>query len=122
MVIGSRFAGEGRYLARGPRRWAMNMLSWVISRIAHTTLTDTTSGFKASNRDLIALFAEWYPTEYLGDTIEALVRVIRLGYRVGQVPVSMRARQAGTPSHSPLKSTIYLFRAFFTLFLALIRR
>jgi glycosyltransferase involved in cell wall biosynthesis len=122
LVIGARFAGEGDYAVHGPRRWAMTMLSWVLSRLAHTKLSDTTSGFRACNRQLIGIFAEWYPTEYLGDTIEVLVRVIRLGYPVSQVPVSMRVRQAGTPSHSPFKAMIYLVRAFFILFLALIRR
>ena len=122
LVIGARFAGEGDYQAHGPRRWAMTMLSLVLSRLAKTKLTDTTSGFRACNRDLIELFAEWYPAEYLGDTIEVLVRVLRLGYRVTQVPVPMRARQAGTPSTSPVKATIYLIRAVFILFLALIRR
>jgi glycosyltransferase involved in cell wall biosynthesis len=122
LVIGARFAGEGDYSVRGPRRWAMTMLSWVISRIAKTKLTDTTSGFKACNRELIELFADWFPVEYFGDTIEVLVRVIRLGYPVSQVPVSMRERQAGTPSQSPVKAIIYLVRAFFILFLALIRR
>lgn len=122
LVIGARFAGEGDYAVRGPRRWAMTMLSWVLSRLAHTRLSDTTSGFRACNRQLIEIFAEWYPAEYLGDTIEVLVRVLRLGYPVSQVPVSMRVRQAGTPSHSPFKAMIYLVRAFFILFLALIRR
>ena len=122
LVIGARFAGEGEYTVRGPRRWAMSMLSLVMSKMAKTKLTDTTSGFRACNRELIELFAEWYPAEYLGDTIEVLVRVMRLGYRVNQVPVGMRARQAGTPSQSPIKASIYLVRAFFILFLALIRR
>ncbi|MBN1174392.1 MAG: glycosyltransferase family 2 protein [Micromonosporaceae bacterium] len=121
LVIGSRFAGEGRYAVRGPRQWAMTMLSAVLSVLARTRLTDTTSGFKAVDRRLIALFARWYPAEYLGDTIEALVRVTRSGYRVSQVPVAMRARRAGAPSASPVKSTLYLFRAFFVLLLALVR-
>ncbi len=50
LVIGARFAGEGDYTVRGPRRWAMQMLSFVISRVAKTKLTDTTSGFRACNR------------------------------------------------------------------------
>jgi glycosyltransferase involved in cell wall biosynthesis len=121
LVIGARFAGEGDYRVRGPRRWAMTMLSKVLSWLAHTKLTDTTSGFRACNRPLIELFAGWYPAEYLGDTIETLVRVARSKYRVVQVPVAMRTRMAGTSSHSPVKATIYLFRAFVILFLALIR-
>ncbi len=121
-VIGSRFAGEGGYLVRGPRRWAMVMLSGVLSRMAGTRLSDTTSGFRAANRRTVELFATWYPVEYLGDTIEVLVRLVRSGYRVRQVPVTMRQRQAGLPSHSPIKSTIYLFRAFAILLLSMVRK
>ncbi|OPC81748.1 glycosyl transferase family 2 [Embleya scabrispora] len=122
LVIGARFAGEGDYTVRGPRKWTMVMLSGVLSRMAKTKLTDTTSGFRACNRDIIRLFAEWYPVEYLGDTVETTVRVIRLKHKVIQVPVAMRARQAGTPSHSPAKAMVYLGRAFITLLLAIARR
>lgn len=122
LVIGARFAGEGEYTVRGPRKWAMAMLSRVLSRLARTKLTDTTSGFRACNRELIELFAQWYPAEYLGDTVETLVRILRLGYKVSQIPVAMRPRTTGTPSQSPLKAMLYLARAFFTLFLALARR
>jgi glycosyltransferase involved in cell wall biosynthesis len=121
LVIGARFAGEGDYRVRGPRRWSMVMLSFVISRMAGCKLTDTSSGFRACDRALIDLFADWYPVEYM-DSVESLVRVIRLGYRVRQIPVAMRLRSAGSPSQSPAKSVLYLGRAFLTLVLALIRR
>ncbi|MEU4554680.1 glycosyltransferase involved in cell wall biosynthesis [Micromonospora violae] len=122
LVIGARFAGEGDYNVRGPRRWAMVMLSAVLSRVARTKLTDTTSGFRAANRRVIEMFAGWYPAEYLGDTVETLVHTARRGYRIRQVPVAMRKRMAGTPSHSPAKAMVYLGRAFAVLTLALIRR
>ncbi|MDG4810000.1 glycosyltransferase family 2 protein [Micromonospora sp. WMMD1120] len=122
LVIGARFAGEGDYNVRGPRRWAMIMLSGVLSRVARTKLTDTTSGFRAANRRVIEMFAGWYPAEYLGDTVETLVHTARRGYRIKQVPVAMRKRMAGTPSHSPARAMIYLGRAFAVLTLALIRR
>ncbi|MEV4123121.1 glycosyltransferase family 2 protein [Micromonospora sp. NPDC049645] len=122
LVIGARFAGEGDYNVRGPRRWAMVMLSAVLSRVARTKLTDTTSGFRAANRRVIEMFAGWYPAEYLGDTVETLVHTARRGYRIRQVPVAMRKRMAGTPSHSPARAMIYLGRAFAVLTLALIRR
>jgi glycosyltransferase involved in cell wall biosynthesis len=121
LVIGARFAGEGGYSVKGPRKWAMKMLSSVLSRLSKTTLTDTTSGHRACNRRLIEFFAHWYPAEYLGDTIEVLVRIARNGYKVTQIPVAMRPRMAGTPSNSPVKSTIYLGRAFVVLLLAMIR-
>ncbi|QKW14310.1 glycosyltransferase family 2 protein [Verrucosispora sp. NA02020] len=122
LVIGARFAGEGEYTVRGPRRWAMGMLSMVLSALSGTTLTDTTSGFRAANRRMIEMFAQWYPAEYLGDTVETLVHTARRGYRIQQVPVAMRRRMAGTPSHSPAKAMIYLGRALAVLTLALIRR
>lgn len=122
LVIGARFAGEGDYAVRGPRKWAMSVLSVVLSRMAKTKLTDTTSGFRACDRDLIRLFAQWYPVEYLGDTVETTVRAIRLGHKVVQVPVAMRPRSAGTPSASPAKAMLYLGRAMITLLLAVNRK
>lgn len=120
--IGARFAERGTYQARGPRRWAMVLLARTISRIAHTRLTDVTSGFRAANRQAIAQYCEHYPAEYLGDTIDSLVVAVRSGLTVTQVPVEMRPRQAGTPSNNPWKAGIYLVRSVFALFIAMTRR
>jgi len=121
VMIGARFAGTGSYVARGPRRLAMRLLAVVLSRVAHTRLTDTTSGFKASGPTAVALFAREYPAEYLGDTIESLVIAARAGLVVRQYPVTMRMRAAGAPSHSPLKAAAFLGRAFAALAVALTR-
>jgi glycosyltransferase involved in cell wall biosynthesis len=122
VVVGARFTGEGGYEAHGPRRWAMRLLSFVLSRIAGTPLSDTTSGFRATNRRATDLFASWYPVEYLGDTVETLVYAARRGFVIRQVPVAMRCRMAGTPSHSTLRALVYLARAWAILVLALVRR
>jgi glycosyltransferase involved in cell wall biosynthesis len=122
VVIGARFAGEGAYSTRGPRRWAMRALASVLSGLAGERLCDVTSGFRAANHRAIALFAEHYPSEYLGDTVESLVIALRTGCRVGQVPVSMRARSAGQASQTTLRSSVYLARAVTALGLALVRR
>lgn len=121
LVIGARFAGVGDYSVRGPRRWAMKLLSFVLSRTSGTRLTDTTSGLKASGPRAVRLFARHYPAEYLGDTIEALVIASRSGLKITQIPVEMRERTGGVPSHNPLKAAIYLGRAFVALSFALIR-
>ena len=121
LVLGARFAGEGEYRVRGPRQWAMRSLASVLSRTSRTRLTDTTSGFRASGPKAVALFAEHYPAEYLGDTIEALVIASRSGLVIRQVPVTMRPRAGGVPSHNPFKSAAYLARAGLALVFALIR-
>jgi glycosyltransferase involved in cell wall biosynthesis len=122
VVIGSRFEGEGVYKVRGPRRWAMAALAMVLSRLAHEPLSDVTSGYRAANRRAIRLFAEHYPSEYLGDTVESLVIALRTGCRVRQVPVSMNIRTTGRASQSTLRSMLYLSRAMVALGLALVRR
>src|SRR6478672_2262446 len=95
IVIGARFATpDDPYKVRGPRRWAMRLLAAALSRAARTRLTDVTSGYRASNRRAIALFATHYPAEYLGDTVESLVIAARARCTITQEPVTMRARTA----------------------------
>lgn len=122
LVIGARFAGSGEYSVRGPRAWAMKVLSGQLSRLCRTKLTDTTSGFKLANRRAINLFASELPAEYLGDTIEALVIAAKSGLVIDQVGVEMRERQGGEPSHSPFKAALFLIRAALAMFIAATRR
>lgn len=122
LVIGARFAGEGEYQVRGPRQWAMKLLSKALSAIARTKLTDTTSGFRACRGELITFYSRNFPVEYLGDTVDTIVQARRSGYVIKQIPVSMRPRQGGTPSASPAKSMLYLLRSGLALLLALVRR
>lgn len=121
IVIGSRFVTRTAYEVRGPRKWAMKVMSMTISRLAKHPVTDTTSGYKASGPRAVELFALHYPAEYLGDTIEALVIAARSGLTMTEVTAHMRVRQAGVPSHNPVKSAIYLGRAFIALAFAQIR-
>lgn len=121
LVLGARFAGTGDYEAKGPRRWAMNILAHLLSKSAGHKLTDTTSGFRATGPRAVRLFAEHYPAEYLGDTVESLVIAARAGYTIVQVPVSMRPRVGGTPSHSPIKASIFLARVGIAMLFAFLR-
>lgn len=122
IAIGARFADKGDYAVKGPRKWAMNVLAWTISRISGTRLTDVTSGFRAANTKAMRQYVDHYPAEYLGDTIDSLVVAIRSGCTVEQVGVSMRERQGGAPSHDPLKAAIYLGRSGLALIFALTRK
>jgi len=121
VVIGARFAGVGEYRARGPRMWAMRVLSQLLSRVVRTKLTDTTSGFKAHGPRAIDVFKVDFPAEYLGDTVEALVIGHRAGLTFAQCPVAMRERAGGTPSQNGLRSAVYLVRAMLAMLLALLR-
>ena len=121
VVIGARFAGKGNYEARGPRKWAMNLFSFILSRVCHTRLSDTTSGFKLYGPRALSLFARNYPAEYLGDTIGALVIAARSHLVVREVGVQMHPRAGGEPSHNPIKSALFLVRATLALVVSLSR-
>lgn len=120
--IGARFSDVGNYKVRGPRRWAMVVLAGIVSRVAHTRLTDVTSGFRAANARAIDQYVRYYPAEYLGDTLDSLVVACHAGLTVAQVPVAMRPRVHGSPSQGPIGSTVYLGRSVLALGLALLRR
>jgi hypothetical protein len=56
-------------------------------------------------------FAQDFPHHYLGDTFEAVLVASRRGYRIGEIPVSMRQRQGGRPSADVYASTQAMLRA-----------
>jgi glycosyltransferase involved in cell wall biosynthesis len=99
MAVGSRFSNElGGYGVGGLRKRAMRFLSLVVRVITGQRFTDTTSGFRAFDREVIELLARDYPAEYLADTVEALLLVLYAGHRVVEVATPMRPRTAGRPS------------------------
>lgn len=122
LCVGSRFGGAATYTVSGSRRFAMRVLSWVISILTKIKLDDTTSGFKAANLRAMRVFAQDFPMEYLGDTVEALIIGHKAGLRIGQVSVSMRPRQAGDASHDPWRSALFLARALSASLVASTRR
>jgi glycosyltransferase involved in cell wall biosynthesis len=115
IVVGTRFHADSTYRVRGPRRWAMTLLSRSLTRMAKSSLTDTTSGFRSAGPRAIDLFADAYPAEYLGDTVGSLTIAIREGLVIHEVPVTMQYRRIGRPSKSALWSTLYLGRASLAL-------
>lgn len=104
LVIGARFSGVGDYRVGPLRRIAMSLLAFSVRLRRTEPLSDVTSGFKAMNRGTAELLAGLLPFDYLGDTVEAILIVRGTGRRVTQVPVHMRYRQGGTPSHPTLRS------------------
>lgn len=123
VVVGARFVDSSTsYETRGPRRWAMVMLSQMLSKVTGTELSDTTSGFRASGPRAIKLFAQHYPSEYLGDTVESLLIAHRAGLKIVQTGVQMKPRQGGEASQNAAYSTLYLGRALLALSVALTRR
>ncbi|KRB43873.1 glycosyltransferase family 2 protein [Terrabacter sp. Root181] len=122
VVIGSRFGPDSDYLVPRHRKAAMRLLATVVSRVAMTPLTDATSGFRAHSRRAIHVFAQHYPCEYLGDTVESLAIARKSGLSVSEVSVTMRARVTGRASQGSVSSTRYVARVLLTTALGVVRR
>jgi glycosyltransferase involved in cell wall biosynthesis len=111
MAVGSRFAaGTDDYPVGRIRRQAMRFLGAIVRALTGQRFSDVTSGFRAFDRPVIELLAREYPVEYLADTVEALLIVRYAGFRVDEVPVSMRPRAAGEPSTRRVKLVINYLR------------
>lgn len=118
IVVGSRFAGGGEFRSTWARRNVQRVIAWTVSAYARTRLTDVTSGFRVAGPKAIQLFAEHYPVEFLGDTVESIVLASRHGLSVAEVPVVMNERAGGLPSQSIFRATLYTGRILLILVLA----
>lgn len=122
IVIGSRYApGGDAFKSSAARRGVHRLIAGVVSLYARTRLTDASSGFRIAGPRALAVFAEHYPVEWLGDTVESIVLATRQGLRVAEIPVGMNERAGGAPSQSVFKAIGYTGRIMFILLLASIR-
>lgn len=122
IVIGSRFADGGGFQTTGARRGAQRIIAWTVSAYTSTRLTDVTSGFRVAGPRAVRLFAQHYPVEWLGDTVESIVLASRQGLRVSEISVEMSERMAGLPSQNILRALGYTGRIFLILVLAGLRK
>ena len=121
IVIGSRFLDGGTFKSSAARRGVQRLIARVASAYARTRLTDATSGFRIAGPRALAVFAEHYPVEWLGDTVESIVLATRQHLTVAEIPTVMNERAGGTPSQSVFRATLYTGRILFILGLASIR-
>lgn len=116
MVVGSRFMEQsGDYEVSRARRTAMRMLSHRVKRRTGVAVHDATSGFRAISEPLLSVFAASYPSEYLGDTVEALAIAGASGATVAEYPVDMVMRAHGVGSAGRMAGAWYTVRVMIAL-------
>jgi glycosyltransferase involved in cell wall biosynthesis len=121
IVVGSRFAERSDgYRSSRTRRVGIRLLAGIVSALTRQRLTDPTSGFQASNRLGIRLFAADYPHDY--PEVEAAVMVFKHELRMCEVPVAMRARESGRSSITAVRSVYYMIKVSLAMVVALFRR
>lgn len=120
VAIGSRFIGAGDYGTPLPRRLGIEILARLLTMITGQTITDPTSGFCALNRRAIRLFARLYPHDY--PEPEAVVVLYRAGLTMREYPVTMRPREHGHSSITPVRSLYYMIKVTLAILINLLRR
>lgn len=93
------------------------MFSKVLSLIVGQRLTDTTSGFRAVNRELIKSFSKFYPGDY--PEPEALVLLHREGFTMKEISVNMSSRKGGNSSITWWRSIYYMVKVLLAIFIDL---
>lgn len=114
VAIGSRFMGSTEYKGSVMRRIGIAIFSGVISTIVRQKITDPTSGFRASNRRAIQLFASNYPQDY--PEPEALVLLHQCGLKIKEIPVKINQRYSGESSITKIRSIYYMVKVLLAIF------
>ncbi len=97
------------------RRIGINFFAHLISFLTAYKVTDPTSGFRAFNKKLIKVFAEYYPHDF--PEPEAIAVAGRYKARIKEVPVKMRKRPAGNSSIRYMKTLYYMIKVTFAILL-----
>lgn len=109
IAIGSRFVEQSDgFQSTAARRIGINWLKNCIRHETGMTITDSTSGFRASNRRAIKLFASDYPADY--PEPESIVMAYNHGLSIKEVPVKMHERQGGKSSIDFRRSIYYMIK------------
>jgi glycosyltransferase involved in cell wall biosynthesis len=119
IAIGSRFLGNS-YRPPLSRRLGMALFRRIVTLTTGMSVTDTTSGFQAFNRNVIRFFAtDIFPVDY--PDADMLIMLHRAGFRMTEVPVRMYENSEGKSMHSGLKPLYYMFKMLLSIGVTLMR-
>ena len=117
LVIGSRFVGDlSEFKSSKLRRMGINLLSGIIKTCTDVKIYDVTSGYRACNKKLISYFANNYPVDY--PEPDSLVQVLKMQYKVREIPVIMHERKTGKSSINGFKSIYYMIKVLLAIIIA----
>lgn len=113
ITIGSRFIDKTGFQTSFMRRLGINIIRLVIRMCCGVNVTDTTSGFRASNREVNKFFSMNYAQDY--PEPEAIVAASLNGFRIQDVAVVMNERMGGVSSINAKRSVYYMIKVSLAL-------
>lgn len=115
MVIGSRFIDKKGFQTSLLRRFGIRLIRLIIKICCGVKATDTTSGFRATSKELNSFFAKEYAQDY--PEPEAIVAASLKHYRIKDIPVEMKERAGGVSSINVKRSLYYMIKVSLALVL-----
>jgi glycosyltransferase involved in cell wall biosynthesis len=118
VLIGSRHLKTGKY-SEVPidRRIGMQVFSTLLRLVVRRRIYDTSSGLKVIRKTAFGPLTHWHFVDFHA---EALVYLIRLGFRVGEYPITAGERTHGESMHSPISYLKYPLKTSLMVLLGLI--
>lgn len=106
MVIGSRFIHDSSYKSNYIRKLGIEIFSFLIRLTCGKKIYDSTSGYRVFNKKAIAFLSKNYPIDF--PEPESIVKLLKHGFRIKEIPVEMNQRQAGQSSVTPFKAIFFM--------------
>lgn len=118
VLIGSRYVKTRDY-SQSPlgRRIGMRLFSQLVWIITGHRIRDTTSGLKAIRRPVFESLTHWH---FIDFHAEAIVYLLRLGYTIGEHPITVAERTQGTSMYSMLSHFTYPLKTVLILLLGVV--
>jgi glycosyltransferase involved in cell wall biosynthesis len=119
MLIGSRHVDKPSYsgIPLG-RQIGMRLFSALVRLTTGKRVTDTSSGLKVIRRNVFETLTYWHFVDFHA---EAIVYLLRLGYRVGEYPISVARRVKGRSMHTALSHFKYPLKTFLMVLLGIVQ-
>jgi len=119
LLIGSRYVVSRTYTdVPLARRAGMRLFSTLVAMTTGRRIFDTTSGLKVMGRRIFEPLTEWH---FIDFHAEALVYLMRLGYAVGEFPITVNERVHGQSMYSAISHLKYPLKTLFMLLLGVVQ-
>ena len=120
IVIGSRYLKNMGYPCPKIRRLGTKIFELIIKASCKKEIADPLSGFQCLNKKVIKKYSKMGNYPEFPDA-NLVIEMLLSGYKIEEVPVKMRLREAGVSMHGGiLKPIKYMINMFYTIFFVLI--
>ncbi|MBI2251425.1 MAG: glycosyltransferase family 2 protein [Armatimonadetes bacterium] len=119
VAVGSRFLNKNFYRPSFFRFLGIRLFALIISLILKQKFTDSTSGFRAYNKQAFNFLAQNYSYDY--PEPDALILLKLNGFKIKEVPVLMKERSGGKSSITFFKAVYYTLKTLITIFMDAIK-